>query len=453
MEAKKVPLYQRLARQLKSAIESGELAPGSRLPASRVYAQELGVSRATVENAWGELVAQGWLERRGQAGTFVSERLSPQQEAPTRFPAGSDPTAPLPFQMGLPALDLFPRGLWARVMGRRLRTQTRFDLAPGDPCGEMSLRRAIVDYLRLSRSIECLPEQVLVTGSYAASMTLILRTLAQPGQHMWVEDPGFPLIRPVIAQHGVLLDPVPVDDDGMDVDQAQRRFADAHFALLTPAHQSPLGVALSLTRRRQLLAWAAQRDAWIIEDDYDSEFRYRGKPLPPLKSLDAPQRVIYAGTFSKSLFPALRAAWLVVPLPQVAAFRQQAALMSCSVPTLWQQTLADFIAEGHFWRHLKKMRASYALRRQWLESALLAHGFGVVPQLGGIQLVITVEGDDRTLARRARQAGLAVQALSDWRMHSHGEGGLLVSFTNVSSMEMAAEWVRQLREALSGCEE
>lgn len=308
MEIKKVPHYQRIARQLKSAIEHGELAPGSRLPASRVYAQELGVSRATVENAWGELVAQGWLERRGQAGTFVSERLSPLREEPARLPSGIEPTTLQPFQLGLPALDLFPRGLWARVMGRRLRTQTRFDLAPGDPCGEMILQRAIVDYLRLSRSIECLPEQVLVTGNYAASMRLLLRTLAQPGQHMWMEDPGFPLIRPVITGEGVVIDPVPVDEEGMDVAWAQRHYPDAHFALLTPAHQSPLGVALSLARRRQLLAWAARRDAWIIEDDYDSEFRYRGKPLPPLKSLDAPQRVIYAGTFSKSLFPALRAA-------------------------------------------------------------------------------------------------------------------------------------------------
>ncbi|UNK73891.1 PLP-dependent aminotransferase family protein [Raoultella planticola] len=448
MEIKKVPHYQRIARQLKSAIEHGELAPGSRLPASRVYAQELGVSRATVENAWGELVAQGWLERRGQAGTFVSERLSPLRGEPARRPADIAPTAPQPFQLGLPALDLFPRGLWARVMGRRLRTQTRFDLAPGDPCGEMILRRAIVDYLRLSRSIECLPEQVLVTGNYAASMRLLFRTLAQPGQHMWMEDPGFPLIRPVITGEGGVIDPVPVDEEGMDVAWAQRHYPDAHFALLTPAHQSPLGVALSLSRRRQLLAWAARHDAWIIEDDYDSEFRYRGKPLPPLKSLDAPQRVIYAGSFSKSLFPALRAAWLVVPLPQVAAFRQQAELMSCSVPTLWQQTLADFIHEGHFWRHLKKMRTCYAQRRQWLESALLAQGFSVVPQLGGIQLVITVNGDDRALAVKARQAGLSVQALSDWRMQSRGEGGLLVSFTNLTSMAMATEAVRLLKEAL-----
>ena len=282
MEAKKVPHYQRIARQLKSAIENGELAPGSRLPASRVYAQELGVSRATIENAWGELVAQGWLERRGQAGTFVSERLSPRQVTAQRPATGQGSSAPQPFQMGLPALDLFPRGVWARVMGRRLRTQSRFDLAPGDPCGEPVLRQAIVDYLRLSRSIECQPEQVVISGNYAASMALILRTLAQPGQHMWMEDPGYPFIRPVVSAAGVNIDPVPVDQQGMDIDWAQAHSPQARFALLTPAHQSPLGVALSLERRRQVLQWAAQRDSWIIEDDYDSEFRYHGKPLPPL---------------------------------------------------------------------------------------------------------------------------------------------------------------------------
>lgn len=449
MEAIHLPLYQRIARQLKSAIERGELTPGSRLPASRVFAQEQGVSRATIENAWGELVAQGWLERRGQAGTFVSERLSPRQLAPVTPAQSAASTDPLPFQMGLPALDLFPRGLWARVMGRRLRTQSRFDLAPGDPGGDPLLRQAIVDYLRLSRSIDCQPEQVLITGNYATSMDLILRTLAQPGQHMWMEDPGYPFIRPVVEARQLVVDAIPVDDEGMDVGWGLRHHPQARFALLTPAHQSPLGVALSLPRRRQLLAWATARDAWIIEDDYDSEFRYHGKPLPPVKSLDAPQRVIYAGTFSKSMFPALRTAWLVVPTPLAARFHQTAERHPCTVPTLWQQTLADFIQQGHFWRHLKKMRASYSQRRQWLESALQAQGFQVTPQQGGIQLVMPVSGNDRLLARQAVEAGLAVQALSDWRLRHAGEGGLLMSFTNIRSAAMADALARRLREAIA----
>ncbi len=444
-----MPRYQQIARQLKNAIEHGELKAGARLPSSRTWSQELGVSRSTVENAYGELVGQGWLERRGQAGTFVSGHVRPEKTVATPAVFAGESQTPDPFQMGLPALDLFPREIWARVMGRRLRTQTRFDLALGDVCGEAVLREAIVDYLRVSRSIECLPEQVFITSGYASSMTLILRALAKPGEGMWVEDPGFPLIRPVIAQENIGLMPVPVDDHGLNVAAGIHDYPQARFVLLTPAHQSPLGVALSLTRRRQLLEWAASAQAWIIEDDYDSEFRYHGKPLPPLKSLDAPQRVIYAGTFSKSLFPALRTAWLVVPLNQVARFRQLAGLMACSVPVLWQQTLADFIRDGHFWRHLKKMRQHYARRRLWMEEALREQGFAVVPQEGGIQLVVAVDADDRLLTAKANQAGLAVQALSRWRLKSEGRGGLLLSFTNITSAEMAKQVARQLREAIT----
>lgn len=448
MKVSSIPRYQQIARQLKAAIEQGELTSGRRLPSSRVYAQELGVSRVTVENAYGELVAQGWLERRGQAGTFVSDHLTLQPVSAEPLGFGGEQSQPQPFQLGLPALDLFPRGLWARVMGRRLRTQTRFDLALGDVCGESVLRQALVEYLRLSRSIECEAEQVFITSGYAASMSLILQSLGGRGEVMWVEDPGFPLIRPVVEQEGVTLSPIPVDADGMNVEWAMRHASDARFALLTPAHQSPTGVALSLPRRRQLLDWAAHHQAWIIEDDYDSEFRYLGKPLPPLKSLDAPQRVIYAGTFSKSMFPALRTAWLVVPLPLVAQFSLQAQRLACPVPLLWQQTLADFLREGHFWRHLKKMRVHYAQRRRWLEEALVAHGFQVVEQSGGIQLVVAVEGDDRAIALRARRAGLAVQAVNDWRMAHGGSAGLIMSFTNIASQTVAQQQVKALTLAL-----
>ncbi len=437
--------YQQIARQLKAAITSGELKAGSRLPSSRTWAQENGISRTTVEQAYGELVAQGWLERRGQAGTFVSQ-TTPLAVAATPVTPSGEEHAPKPFQMGLPALDLFPRGLWARLTSRRLRTQSRFDLTLGDPAGEAILRQAIADYLRFSRSIECQPEQIFITSGYAQSMSLILQTLACPGDGMWMEDPGFPLICPAIDREEVQRLPVPVDRNGMDIDAAIARWPRARFALLTPAHQSPLGVALSLPRRRQVLAWAAENAAWIIEDDYDSEFRYHGRPLPPLKSLDAPQRVIYTGTFSKSLFPAIRTAWIVVPAAEVSAFRQRINCSQCSVPTLWQYALADFIQQGHFWRHLKKMRQHYAQRRAWLETALMHYGFNVVPQYGGIQLVVDIDGDDRSIVARAQQKGLAVQALSDWHSAQPERSGILMSFTNITSAEMAMEWVRQLYE-------
>ena len=373
------PRYQQIARQLKQAISEGELLPGSRLPSSRTMALELGVARATVENAYGELVSQGWLERRGQAGTFVSPSVT--ATASSQNVAASQPQgAPLPFQMGLPALDAFPRALWARLMGRRLRLQTRYDLVMPEFKGESTLRQAIADYLRFSRSIECLPEQIFITAGFQASMRLAVRALAKPGDGIWLEDPGYRYIRPVFTDAQMVMHPVPVDEEGMQIDYGLAHAPQARFALLTPAHQSPLGVALSLERRRQLLDWAATQQSWIFEDDYDSEFRYHGKPLPPIKSLDGPERVIYAGTFSKSMFPALRVAWLVVPQRQIEAFSQAAGFLPCTAPLLIQQTLADFLREGHFWRHLKKMRQCYSERRVWLETALQNEGFEVVPQ-------------------------------------------------------------------------
>lgn len=443
-----IPRYQQIARQLKQAISDGELSAGSRLPSSRTMALELGVARATVENAYGELVAQGWLERRGQAGTFVSPSVTTGANNPT-FSSSQPQGVPLPFQAGLPALDAFPRALWARIMGRRLRLQTRYDLVLPEANGESTLRQAIADYLRFSRSIDCQPEQVFITAGFQAAMRLVTHTLAKSGDGIWLEDPGYRYVRPVFAEAGMALHPVPVDDEGMQIDYGINHFPDARFALLTPAHQSPLGVALSLTRRRQLLDWAATNESWVIEDDYDSEFRYHGKPLPPIKSLDGPRRVIYAGTFSKSLFPALRVAWLVVPQQHVKDFAQHTHYLPCTAPLLIQQTIADFLREGHFWRHLKKMRLCYSERRLWLEQALQQQGFDVVPQAGGIQLVMRVSGDDRALVAKARKAGLAVQALSDWRMVSQGEGGILMCFTNLTSQAMAHQAVKQLREAIS----
>ncbi len=443
-----IPRYQQIARQLKQAISDGELLPGSRLPSGRTMAHELGVARATVENAYGELVSQGWLERRGQAGTFVSPSVTAtvrKQNVLSSQPQG----APLPFQMGLPALDAFPRALWARLMGRRLRLQTPYDLMLPQNNGESSLKQAIADYLRFSRSIECQPEQIFIAAGFQAAMRLLVRALAAPGDGIWLEDPGYRYIRPLFTDAGMALHPVPVDDEGMQIGYALAHYPQARFALLTPAHQSPLGVALSLARRRQLLEWAASQQSWVIEDDYDSEFRYHGKPLPPIKSLDGPERVIYAGTFSKSMFPALRVAWLVVPQQQVAVFNRQARSLPCTVPMLIQQTIADFLQEGHFWRHLKKMRLCYSERRVWLETALRDEGFEVVPQEGGIQLVMRVKGDDRALVARARASGLAVQALSDWRMASKGEGGILMSFTNVTSLQMAQRYAKRLREAIT----
>lgn len=443
-----LPRYQQIINQFKQAIDNGELTAGSRLPSSRTLAHELGLSRATIENAYSELATLGLLERRGQAGTFVSPAAKVAQKEQKIAPLKNQ-ARPLPFQMGLPALEQFPRAIWSRLMGRRLRQQTPLCLALPDASGEQGLKQAIVEYLRFSRGIDCLPEQIFITAGYQAAINLVLATLAKPGDAVWLEDPSYPIIRPVFSRAGVKPLPIPVDDDGMQIGYARTHHPDARFALVTPAHQSPLGVALSVARRHALLEWASEQQSWVIEDDYDSEFRYRGKPLPALKSLDSLQRVIYAGTFSKTLFPALRTAWLVVPTQTVERFRQQAHHFPCTVPTLIQQTLSDFLQGGHFWRHLKKMRQCYAKRRIWLETALHEQGFGVKKQQGGIQMVIEIHADDRALAQRANQVGLAVNALSDWRLEHPGARGLLLGFTNISSFEMAQQYVALLRKAIN----
>jgi GntR family transcriptional regulator/MocR family aminotransferase len=442
------PRYQQIISQFKQAIDKGELMAGSRLPSSRTLARELGLSRATVENAYSELVTLGLLERRGQAGTFVSAAAKVALKEQKIIPRKSQ-TGPQPFQMGLPALDLFPRAIWARLMGRRLRQQTPFCLALPDASGEQGLKQAIAEYLRFSRGIDCLPEQVFITAGYQAAINLVLATLAQPSDGVWLEDPSYPIIRPVFSRAGMKLLPIPVDEDGMQINYARAHHPDARFALVTPAHQSPLGVALSMPRRHALLEWASEQQSWVIEDDYDSEFRYLGKPLPALKSLDSLQRVIYAGTFSKTLFPALRTAWLVVPAQTIERFGQQARHFPCTVPTLIQQTLTDFLQGGYFWRHLKKMRQCYAQRRIWLETALHKQGFVVKKQQGGIQMVINISSDDRALVVRANKAGLAIDALSDWRLQHSGAGGLLLGFTNISSLNMAQHYVALLRKAIT----
>ncbi|WP_058914407.1 PLP-dependent aminotransferase family protein [Entomohabitans teleogrylli] len=443
-----MPRYRQIALQLRQGMMSGELAVGARLPSSRTLAQELGVSRDTIENAYGELVAQGWLERRGQSGTFVSHTPPGVRSRATTSPLSAH-QQPQPFQMGLPALDAFPRALWGRLLGRRQRSQTGFDLAIPEPGGELSLRQAIAEYLRYSRNIDCSAEHIFITAGYAQALRLLLGVLATPQQGIWLEDPGYPLVRPILAEAGLRFCPVPVDSDGMDIAFGRKHFPDARFALVTPAHQSPLGVALSADRRRQLLEWAARCGSWIIEDDYDSEFRYHARPLPPVKSLDGPQRVIYAGTFSKSLFPALRTAWLVVPPALATAFQQAISRFPCTVPTLIQQTIGDFIHGGHFFRHLKKMRQLYGLRHENVTQALAEQGFRVAPQSGGIQLVIEVDEDDVLLAQKANRAGLAVQALTTWCSREPARRGLLLCFTNVASLSEARRLAKRLRDAIS----
>ncbi|WP_447589500.1 MocR-like pyridoxine biosynthesis transcription factor PdxR [Aquipseudomonas campi] len=454
------PVYQQLYQRVRDAIADGRLRPGERVPAIRSLASELNIARGTVEAAYQLLIGEGYLLARGPAGTVVSPQLVHAPTSNSTLPPAQRPAMhsqhsieAQPFQLGLPALDAFPRKVWSRLGARHLRQLSANELDYPAPGGLSQLRRSIARYLGVSRGIACEPEQVFVTAGYRSALLLIRHSLLQEGDTCWFEDPGYFQARQLLEGVGIRLAAVPVDDQGLRVDAGMAHAANARCALVTPSHQSPLGVSLSLPRRLALLDWAEAHQAWIIEDDYDSEYRYVGRPLPALKSLDRSGRVLYCGTFSKVLFPGLRLAYLVVPPAEVKRFTHTARLFDHGCPALPQATTADFLDQGHFARHLKRMRSLYAERRTYLADALTTV-FGsrlqVELQAGGIHLLARLADgeDDRAMATRAHAAGLAVSPLSSWALQKPCGSGLLLGFTNIVSAEQALHLARRLREAL-----
>src|SRR5579875_2781870 len=330
-----LPAYRQIYERIRKAILSGNLPPGAKLPSTRSLSSQLAIARGTVELAYEMLAGEGYILGRAAAGTIVDPELAqkialparrareaaPHSASPRDFPP---PTPPLPFQLGVPAFDAFPRKLWSRLVARRARGLSTLAMVYQDPAGYAPLRQAIVNYLAIARGIACTVEQVFVTAGFQGAIGLITHALLGKGDAVWVEDPGYFRAREAFILAGAAPVPVPVDSDGLDVAAGIARAPAALFAMVTPSHQSPLGVSLALPRRLALLAWATSRDAWIIEDDYDSEFRYRGRPLPALKSLDAAGRVLYVGTFSKVLLPGLRLGYLVVPEGETRRFARAA---------------------------------------------------------------------------------------------------------------------------------
>jgi GntR family transcriptional regulator/MocR family aminotransferase len=312
------------------------------------------------------------------------------------------------------------------------------------------LRTEIARYLQVSRGIICSPAQVFVTSGYRQTIELIGHALLKAGDRVWLEDPGYPPTREIFNHMQIEGVVVPVDGDGLVVSDAARQAARARAAVVTPAHQSPLCMSLSLPRRLALLDWAARSSAWIIEDDYDGEYRYVSRPLPALKSLDRDGRVLYAGTFSKVLFPGMRLAYLVVPEAQVERFRQVIESLSAGCPALTQTIVAAFIAEGHFARHIQRMRKLYAERREvaaaGLESVLGKH-VRIDRQPGGMHLILRLRGNrsDRRLAASMREQNLYAEALTDWTSRNDGAAAaLLLNFTNVDSQRTAENFGRRI---------
>jgi len=460
------PLYRQLYDRVRASIAAGDLAPADRVPSARALAKELGVARGTIELAYELLTSEGYLLARGQAGTVIHPALPaaevprPPSAAPAHAPlllsqdSLSRPAQLLPFQMGVPAMDAFPRKIWARLGARYLRGMQVADLDYPPPHGLPALRSAIAAYLQVARGIDCGAHQVFVTTGYRASLQLAALAVMRPGERAWVEDPGYPPTRQLLRESGLLPVPVPVDDQGLMVERGIALAPDARVVTVTPAHQSPLSMSLSLPRRHALLEWAAAQGAWVVEDDYDGEYRYVSRPLPALASLDRHGRVLYAGTFSKLLFPGIRLAYLVVPQAQVAAFERVARIFfAAATPAITQAIVADFMAEGHFSRHIQRMRKLYAERRAATIEALergLEGRLRTEPQPGGMHLVLRLPGErsDQPLAEKLLAQGMAVQPMSRWWASQRSDSAILLSFTNCTTPAQAERLGILIRQSL-----
>ena len=458
-----------LSERLRRAMLSGVLSRGARLPSARALAGELGLARGTVVSVYARLESEGYLSARGAAGSYVSESL-PARASAARPAHGSEaatvslsarPAALRPFQVGVPAVDEFPIEAWSRLLARASRRASARDLAYADPLGAPALRRAIASYLAVSRGVLARPEQVVVTAGYQGALGLLCAAYSGPKARAWFEEPGYHLARAALHLAGMRVSSAPVDAQGLDPEAAEATEPRPDLIFTTPSHQMPLGMPLSLARRLQLLAFARRSGALIVEDDYDGEFHYDARPLPALASLAEDAPVIYAGTFSKVMFPALRLGYLVVPDSVRERIRSTAASLAPASNFAVQIAAAEFLSEGHFARHVRRMRRLYAERRAALLDALAKYASStlvVTPQQGGMHVLARFadgrQPGDVAVVRRANELGLAPLPLSAYyqRPPRHGASGLLLGFAPTAARRFPSEvglLQRAVRESIN----
>lgn len=458
-----LPIFRQLYSRIAEAVLAGRLAPGARLPSARSLAAQLSVARGTVEAAYQLLAGEGYVVTRGAAGTLVDPALDrkvlrPRPQARDASPeprpeaAGRPAGAPGLFQLGLPALDAFPYKIWARLLARQARALGPADLTYQPSAGRWDLRVQIARYLAVARGVACDPAQIFITNGYQGALGLITRVLMRPGDAIFVEHPGYPIGRHAMQVAGMRPVGVSVDEEGFDISAAEAGRRTVRCALVTPTHEYPLGVTLSLQRRMALLAWAEQTEGWIIEDDYDAEFRYHGRPLPALKSLDRLGRVLFVGTFSKVLSPGLRVGYLVVPSDLVQRFTEMAAGLQPPPAAVVQAAIAAFIDEGYLARHIRRMRLLYAERRSALAAALqdaTGAALEIELQSGGMHLLGRLPRGcrDRQLATELNRRGIAVSPLSTCGVERPYAAGLLLGFTNIAAKN-AVDAARRLADGL-----
>jgi GntR family transcriptional regulator/MocR family aminotransferase len=456
-----VTLHEQIYRALRDLILKGTLPAGARIPSSRMLADELRVSRNTVLSAFEMLMSEGYLDSRVGGGTYVApvlpdealsiaSRPAPRQtnelsiamSTRGKILAGADvdwavtQRRAVAFRLGAPAVDVFPFDLWGRITAKLLRRRSPQIFGYGEPAGYPRLRRAVASYLVSARGVRCEPEQVFVVEGSQVALDLAVRLLLDPGDTAWLEEPGYPGARAVLQGNGASIVPVPVDAQGISVAAGKQLDDTPRLIYVTPSHQFPLGVSMTPERRAELVAFAGERGAWIIEDDYLSEFRYRGRPVQALQGIDHDGRVIYIGTFSKMLFPAVRLAYVVVPHALVSAFTAARAVSGLHASTPAQVVLAEFIAEGHFVRHLRRMRNLYWERQQVLLKAIAAEAEGLLkldPADAGMHLTgfLPRGADDIQIAKVAAGAGVETVPLSSCYLSDDRRSGLLLGYTGV----------------------
>lgn len=457
------PHHRQLYRILQTGVREAVLPAGSKLPPTRTLAQALGVARNTVVHVYEQLALEGYVQAGVGRGTFVAA-LAPrlveraglgapmthrsvlsQRGSRLVLEAGAAPLQWGAFTPGVPEVRMFPAQIWTRLQAKLWRAATPQQLSYATGHGDAGLREAIADYLQGTRGVVCTPEQVVITSGTQQSLQLVAQLLADPGDTVWLEDPGYWGARSVFRALGLKLEPVQVDAEGLAPTVQQLR-APPRAMFVSPSHQYPSGALMSHGRRRQLLDYAAAHGAWIVEDDYDSEFRYGARPLPALQGLDQHGRVIYLGTFSKTLFPALRLAYLVLPPDLVDSFASALNEMFREGQTLQQAVLARFVAEGHYASHIRRMRSVYSGRHDALIDAITRHFGGQLPVIGGdagLHLVLGLPQalDDRAVVQRVLRAGVATRPLSMYHMRQPAASkGLLLGYGAVREEEIASNF-------------
>jgi GntR family transcriptional regulator/MocR family aminotransferase len=460
----KTYLHRQLFGRLKHAIISGQLQPGARLPSTRRLAAELNISRNTIVTAYELLDAEGLVESQIGGGTTVSalseRRLEIEPHVASRKlteePLSSDklPSGPHhgAFKVGIPAYEHFPMRAWSATINRSAREQAIGDLACQDPAGHIGLRRLLAAYLLTRRGLRCDVEQIVVVPGYQAGLNLVVQTLLERGDQVWIEDPGHVPTRDALRRNGIIIRPVPVDSEGIVVDAGIDLWPGAKLAVVTPAHQFPLGMALSQQRRRRLLSWARSSKGWIVEDDYDTEFHFVGKPPDSLAGAGGDERVIYIGTFSKVLYPSLRIGYVVVPPALVERFSQIRRIIDGHQPHFMQAVVHRFIEDGHFDRHVGKMRALYRTRQRDLVAAITDTTGGrlrPIEAAGGTHLTALFDEDidDVAFTQAIQRAGVEMTPLTSFRIRP-GEPGLVIGFSNCPHSALDAA-MSQLHKTLS----